>query len=168
MYYTNRMIVVACAALIVAAFAVAFVDVAEANPPGSCGLQGTWIGEAGAGRFLSSYHSTTPLSGTIDLEMFGSPADVGGVFPGATDLLQVKGVWQRVRPRNYAYTMVTYGIDANRQIVYSIKNKGTKKLSQDCNSGEIYSCSEYFDPNGNLVGGPFCGTSAATRLQVEQ
>ena len=160
----NRAIVAVSTILTITALAVGVAAPARAQPPNACTLQGTWIGAGGS--FLSSYHGQTPDSGTIDLEYFNALAAVQSVFPAAAAISQAKGVWQRIGPRTFAYTILAHAVNDMGEIVVSALTSGTKQLPENCNSSAVQGCIRYLDTEGNQLL-EFCPPpTAETRLQL--
>lgn len=134
--------------LVAVTLAVLMGAAANASPPQSCDIQGSWIGEIeqafGGGKFLSSYQGRTRLTGTTQLQFTDLPPDPFG----AVAITESKGGWQRTGRRTFEYKIVTVGLDEAGGSVYMVVNSGTKTLSEDCNEMFVEAYIQYFTPDG--------------------
>jgi hypothetical protein len=102
-----------------------------------CKLQGTWYGRYidQAGSFMVTYHGAGPNKGTSDIDWIESDPTMGGYFPEAVSQTNSRGVWKRTGPNTFDYTTLTFGLDADDEIVWILRSSGTKTLP-DCNTME--------------------------------
>lgn len=172
----SRLWAVGTATLIVVVASMAPPAAAQTRDPGHgvCALQGSWLagGEEQVGDTFFGIFSrgATDVEGPMVVEWI-----VEEPMFGAVTLTQAVGQWRKARGRNYDYTFLFYGLDANGELVYAIRNSGTATI-QDCDSAKFEYVSEVFfvgleTPSDALNGEPdFClaGRGRATRLPLIQ
>jgi len=128
---------------------------AIAGPKG-CKLQGSWYG-TGDITLLTTYNGMSANFGTIIEELPGFDMTFGGTYPDVVEGTTLRGTWQRTGGNTFVFTQLAYGLDAVGNIIYKVKNSGTKTLSDDCNSMEVLSTIEFYGPEDDPFAGPgFC------------
>jgi hypothetical protein len=141
--------------ILTAIFFFGISAVAIAGPNG-CKLQGSWYG-TGDITLLTTYNGMSANSGTIIEELPGFDMTFGGFYPTVVEGTTLRGTWQRTGGNTFVFTQLAYGLDADGNIVYKVKNSGIKTLSEDCNSMEVVSTIEFYGPEDNPFAGPgFC------------
>jgi hypothetical protein len=108
-----------------------------AEKSGQCGLVGTWFGKNSLGvKFLETITPLEPNNNSVSLLLNGTGGEdptFGGLFPTAVSIGAFQGEGARSGTDAYKFTAMSAGKDANHQIVYFLKNTGTKSFS-DCNT----------------------------------
>jgi len=138
--------------ILTAIFFCGVTSVAIAGPDG-CKLQGSWYG-TGDITLLTTYNGMSANSGTIIEELPGFDYTIYGNFPAAVGATTLRGTWQRTGGNTFIFTQVGYGLDEDGNIVYKVKNSGTKTLSEDCNLMEVVCTMEFYGPDDDPFAGP--------------
>jgi hypothetical protein len=142
----------------------------------ACFLEGVWYGTIpGGAAYVATYSSNNHASGSSSMEWLAFDPTWAGAFPNAVTASDAHGVWQRCGPTTYVYTMLTHVFDASGQVVYILKDSGSKELSDDCRVFHVRATAELYawwqDPLGDEA--PQYGTvvfddaGSATRLSVD-
>jgi len=160
-----------CCALLTGFF-IALLSVSLVSAKSGCRLEGSWLGFGADGsRWLATYHGESANAGTNDLEFFFEPT-LGGLFPGAVSISSARGVWVRTGGNTFAYTLITFGLDAGGNVAWIIKNSGNKTLTDNCNLMTIEGTLEVFLPEVDPFEGEplFCVPGAGSeevRMRVD-
>jgi len=165
---------VSLAALVAASVAATPPDPSERAV--ECFLEGAWLGTTPDGMtYAASYAPSRGAEGTSLLEWLVTDPTWGGAFPAAVAVSDGHGVWQRCGAARYLYTMVGYAFDSGGDVVYIVKQNGSKELYDRCRVMHV-SCTvslyaAWQDPQGEEppVYGTYVFDDAATavRLSVE-
>lgn len=126
---------------------IVFVSISFGAAKSGCRLEGSWMIFSPDGtRSLATYHGESASAGTSAVEVFMDPT-LGGAFPDAVRISSGRGVWVRTGRSSFSYTMIVYGLDAEQNVTWIIKNSGTQVLSQHCNRMNVDGTVEIFSPD---------------------
>ena len=128
----------AVTALVAVGIALALTPSAPAvERANACAFTGTWFGKNSLGvKFLETATPLEANNNTVALLLNGTGGEdptFGGLFPSAASIGSFQGEGSRLGTDSYRYTLLSTGKDANHQIVYFLKNTGTKVFA-DCNT----------------------------------
>ncbi len=115
----------------------------------NCSIQGTWFGVNNFDDLMPSGWVVTATGRSNDhgvnvLEFPTYDLTFGGLFSQAVEGSANRGVWRRTGGRTFDYSFTTMVVDANRDIVYMTRVKGTSTLGADCMSETITAYMEVF------------------------
>lgn len=153
--FSTKLIVATCSILLFVLGAFTPTAVADDKGGPRCRFEGTWIG-ARAHETVTSVGSSNK---EVTLAMSFRPADptwtipplcVG--FPNATGTTVSRGGALRTGNRTFDYTLVAYGIGPSTSLEYIVVAYGEKVIAEDCNSYQVTSTFEFYNPQADADG----------------
>jgi len=134
------------AALILGA---ACAPTAAADGP-RCSFNGSWLGyaphTAGELVWMSDVSGASLASGTLVVDDPSARPPQTGPFEGAVRMTSLRGAWERIDGRTYAYTVIGMGVDADGNAVWINKKSGYATLSADCRSMTVVGVQQAYLP----------------------
>lgn len=131
--------------VVVALVAGSGAALAQSN---NCGVVGTWTHWGTFGWYGVVSPGTSATVGQIEIEWITWDPTIGGRLP-AVRTTGPKGVWEKVNQREYKYTWVAYGLDADGLPVYVLRASGVGTLPR-CDRFDITGWLEMFWPTQDI------------------
>lgn len=135
----------------------------------SCGLVGSWYGKNSLG--VKLVETITPMEqndNTVALLLNstgGEDPTFGGLFPSAVSIGSFQGEGTRSGSGSYQFTALSSGKDAGHQLVYFLKNTGTKTFS-DCNTYTVTGELQIFLASQDRDGSGFASPGETPVLRI--
>jgi hypothetical protein len=138
----------------------------------ACSYIGSWYGfntveteegeivEGDTLEWMINVQGPSQTSGTNNLEDILFDLTLGGAFSNAVRSTTLRGVWEKTGNRTFAFTMITYAVNATGSTEWIGKMSGTATLIDDCNKEYLDLTMEIFLPGQDpFVDEPYTGFS---------
>lgn len=127
-----------------------------------CGFSGSWLGyapnTAKALVWMGEVSGASNASGTLTTEDPSESATLNGFFPDAVRMTALRGVWERIDGRTFAYTLIGMGVGADGHVVWINKKSGYATLSTDCREMTVVGVQQAYMPGQD----PYAGVPVKT------
>lgn len=111
-----------------------------------CDVGGSWFAAADSAPWTASFTETSFAGGLVITQWTGGDGDWDGYCAGSVRNTNGVGSWTRKGPRSILYTIITFSLDADGDVVCIWKASGRIQLDTACQSGRQSGSIEFFDP----------------------
>ncbi len=138
-----------------------------------CDVGGSWYADAGTAPWIATFSETSFTRGLLVTQWSGGNGEWLGYCAGSVAVSNGLGSWARKGPRTLLYTIITFSLDADGEVVCIWKSSGRITFDAGCKSGVQSGSTELFDPGSNpFEDEPFYwlprgGDTAFTRMTVD-
>lgn len=114
-----------------------------------CDFSGSWYAAAGGAPWIATFSETSFAGGLLITQWSGGNGDWFGYCPGSVAVSNGIGTWTSKGPRTLLYTIISFSLDADGDVVCIWKNSGRVTLDARCSAGVQSGSTELFDPGSN-------------------